>query len=74
MDVKDNLMKCTVDDLDVAPETGLYTEPDEFDVDPYKVSELLCPICRVLAHAAAFITYHHGPPSHTGILIVMQRT
>ena len=72
MDVQDQLVKCTFNDLDVAPAGKL--EPDEFDVNPYKVSELLCPICRVLAHAAAFITCHHDPPSHTRILIVMQRT
>ena len=45
MDVQDNLVKCTVDDLDVAPRAGAgKLAPDEFDVDPYKVSELLCPI------------------------------
>ena len=36
------MVKCTISDLDVAPDAGTgKSRPDEFDVNPYKVSELL---------------------------------
>ena len=38
------MVKCTINDLDIAPKPRAgNAEPDEFDVNPFKVSELLVP-------------------------------
>ena len=65
MDVQDQLVQAKFEDLDAAPKVGAGKEPDEFDVNPYKVRE-------GLGYAAAFITCRHDPPSHTHILTAMQ--
>ena len=60
MDVQDQLVKCTFNDLDVAPAGKL--EPDEFDVNPYKVSEGLG-FCSCI---------YYYPPSHIHTRIAIQ--
>ena len=60
MDVQDQLVKCTFNDLDVAPAGKL--EPDEFDVNPCKVSEGLG-LCSCI---------YYYPPSHTHTRIAIQ--
>merc|ERR1719181_2410017 len=42
MDVQDQLVKCTFDDLDIAPKPRAgNAEPDEFDVDPFKANKAM---------------------------------
>ena len=49
MDVQDQLVKCTFSDLDDAPKAGTgKKDPDEFDVNPYKVG------VRFLMHSPFF--------------------